>query len=692
MRHTVTALLVLSLCAGLLAQAPPASSADVLLKAAMQKEQIDNDLPAALAQYKAIVEKFPKDPAAPKALLQMAGIYGRQGNVAAEREVYERIAREYPNSGTPAATARQRLGTAAAARLKETELVPSGKADAMLGRGRVSPDGRYISFEDQLFEAAGGTGNLAIWDVRSGQTTIVNKFSNVKPWADGFAEDSAWSPDGTQLAYAWAVEGDRRTRELRIVDRGTGRHRVVFRSADGTIWVKPFSFSPDGRHVLTSLAVPAGEGTVRSSELALISVADGTKRTVKAFDGHVPGNAVFSPDGKYVAYDFQPQRNAEVRDVSVIALDTGRESPVANDGAANEVLLGWLPDGHVLLTSDRQGTVDALVVPVRTGAVSGVPAVVKRDVGQLEPQGVTRDGRVFVLKSVAYRDVYVAELDPVTGKAIRPPAPLTRAQPTVKRSEPAFSPDGTRIAYVQSAPGVPQSVVIQTLATDELRVYPVRVRNIDWPLWHPDGRSFIFDGTGEDNVQRTFQLDLQSGAVTHLSDSIVAGVSPDGQYLYGETRQRRGLLRRSLKDGTTTVIVPVEERQATGIAGILLSPDGRWLAYLSRGGGMGGASLLIRPATGGAPRVLTQNFAAGYARLAWSPDSRYVIFNDNATGLNRISIDGGQREPLGIRGQGLGQITEKTMSADGRRLAFGVSRNRSELWVWENVIPKAKQP
>jgi Tol biopolymer transport system component len=672
----------------LLAQS--SSSPEILLKAAMQKEQIDNDLPAATTQYKTIVDKFPKDPAAPKALLQMAGIYGRQGNVAAEREAYERITRDYPNSGAPATTARQRLGTAGTSRFKETELIPTGKADAMLGQGHVSPDGRYISFEDQLIVAAGGTGNLAIWDTRSGQTTIVNKFSNVEPWADGFAEDSTWSPDGKQLAYAWGVEGGDRTRELRIVDRQTGRHRVVFRSTEGASWVKPHAFSPDGRFVLTCLAVPAGEGTVRSSELALIAVADGSKRTVKAFDGHVPGYAVFSPDGKHVAYDFQPQRSSEARDVAVIALDTLSVSTIASDTAANEILLGWLPDGHVLFTSDSHGTIDATVVRVANGAASGAPVIVKRDVGQLRPQGVARDGRVFVLKAVVYREVFVAELDPVTGKALRPPAPLTRAQPTAKRSEPAFSPDGSRIAYVQSALGVAQSVVVQTLATDELRVYPVRVRNIDWPLWHPDGRSFIFDGTGEDDVQRTFRLDLQSGAVSQLSDSIVAGLSPDGRYLYGETRQGRGLLRRDLIDGTTTVIVPLEDQKATGVGGILLSPDGKWLAYLARGGARGNASLLIRPAAGGPARVLTQGFAAGYARIAWSPDSRYVIFNDNPTGLNRVSIESGEREPLGIRGQGLGMITEKTMSADSRRLAFGVSRNRTELWVWENVIPKGK--
>jgi len=57
----------------LLAQVPPPASPEILLKTAMQAEQIDNDLPAAIAQYKNIVDKFPKDPAATRALLQLAG-------------------------------------------------------------------------------------------------------------------------------------------------------------------------------------------------------------------------------------------------------------------------------------------------------------------------------------------------------------------------------------------------------------------------------------------------------------------------------------------------------------------------------------------------------------------------------------------------------------------------------------------
>jgi hypothetical protein len=64
------------------------------------------------------------------------------------------------------------------------------------------PDRRFISSADQLIISAGGTGNLAIFDVKAAHTTIVNKFSNLKPWAEGSTGDSMWAPDGKQIAYA----------------------------------------------------------------------------------------------------------------------------------------------------------------------------------------------------------------------------------------------------------------------------------------------------------------------------------------------------------------------------------------------------------------------------------------------------------------------------------------------------------
>jgi Tol biopolymer transport system component len=565
---------------------------------------------------------------------------------------------------------------------RDRQIAVTGDAQGQAGTGRISPDARFISFADWVV-----TGSLAIFEIRTGATSIVNKFSNVTPWADGATGQSIWAPDGTQLAYAWHPEGGA-SPEFRLVERDTGKHRTLYVTRENGP-AAPLDWSPDGRFITVAIGNAAGSGTVGATALVLISVSDGVAKTLQRFDGSMPAGAFFSADGRYIAYDASPARDSP-RDVFVLDTVDGSETPLLPDASTDDRVLGWLPSGHVLFTTgSSDAVVNARVIRIVDGRPQGSAVMVRSDVGPLEPQGVARDGRVFVQKVLDVNDIYLAELDPATGRAIRQPTLVPGARPGVTRKEPAWSPDGTRLAYVRTVLGWPQTVAIQTMATNEVREYKVGIRNIDWPLWHPNGRAFIFDGTGSDHVQRTFTLDLQTGQVTALSDSIVAGLSPDGQYLYGETRRGQGLLRRSLLDGTTSVVVPLEDVKARGIGGILLSPDGNWLVSLTRGARRGAASLLLRSTSGGPVRVLTESFAAGYARFAWSRDSRYVIFNDNATGLNRIAINGGKPEPLGIRSDDFGMFREKSMNVDGRRLVFGATRGGRELWQWVDVCRRS---
>jgi Tol biopolymer transport system component len=672
----LVACVAIGISTALLAQTQTPASPDVLLKAAMQKEQVDGDLPGALALYKDIVAKFPKDAAAPKALLQMAGIYGRQRNQSAAQAAYERILREYPASGEPATVARSRVNGAATSVFRQTQLEVGGRAAGMLGSGRVSPDGRFISFD-------GGSGSLAIWDVLNDRVTDVPRAADATPYADGSAQGSAWSSDGTQLAYAWRFRGGVQERELRIVDVKTGLHRVVLRTTADAPYIGPFAFSPAGDQILASLATGARGGGVGVANLVLVSTADGTTRSLVQFEGSEAGGAVFSPDGRYVAFDFQPDANSKARDIAIVNVATAERTVITEARAGNDTLLGWLPSGHLLFTSDRDGTSDAWRLLVTDGVPVGEPVLVKHDVGQLQPQGVTRDGRVFAWKWIAIRDVFIAEIDPATGRAIGPPASLARPQPAFWRSEPAWSPDGTQLAYVQSGPGLPQSIAIHTISTNEVRVYPVPVRNIDWPIWSADGRLFVFNAIREgDGSGAIFQLDLQSGRVEPFHDQLgaVVGFSPDNRFAY-LNGARLGLRRWDSTDGSIATI-------GQGATGMTLSPDGQWLAYLTQPAG-GVRSLVVRPVTGGEAHVLSDMRSRVYPRFTWTPDSRYVIFHD-AEGLQRVSREGGAPSSLGIPDAGF--VTEKSMNADGRRLAYAVSRDRTELWVWENVVPKEKQP
>ena len=73
--------------------------AEVLLKAAMQKELVDGDLKAAIEQYKKIVANYSsKGEVAAKALVQMGRCYEKLGSTEA-RKAYERVLRDYAGSG-----------------------------------------------------------------------------------------------------------------------------------------------------------------------------------------------------------------------------------------------------------------------------------------------------------------------------------------------------------------------------------------------------------------------------------------------------------------------------------------------------------------------------------------------------------------------------------------------------------------
>ncbi len=238
MRRTVAVFVALALSAGLLAGSQTPASPDVLLKAAMQKEQVDGDLPGALALYTDIVAKFPKDAAAPKALLQMAGIHERQGDREASRAIYQRIVATY--SGGPAAKV-------AAERLAALNPQDDGPLDrslnwpgnaSMAASPAMSPDGRYVSYIDM------NTRELTVRDLEAGKARQLTQIFK----AGGFVDASAISRDGKFIAFA-SQEKDRTRSGVRVLPISATEEttpRLVFEGA----WTVPKEWSQDSRHLV----------------------------------------------------------------------------------------------------------------------------------------------------------------------------------------------------------------------------------------------------------------------------------------------------------------------------------------------------------------------------------------------------------------------------------------------------------
>ena len=81
---------------------------------------------------------------AAQALLRMAGCYQVTGDTEAQR-VYERIVRDYSDQADIAARARTQLTSPVSARPRGDHKVKNGPG-VTWGEGRVSPDGRFISY------------------------------------------------------------------------------------------------------------------------------------------------------------------------------------------------------------------------------------------------------------------------------------------------------------------------------------------------------------------------------------------------------------------------------------------------------------------------------------------------------------------------------------------------------------------
>jgi Tol biopolymer transport system component len=161
------------------------------------------------------------------------------------------------------------------------------------------PDGRYL--------AHGGGGYLWVRDLRTGESRRLTDRSQ------RLVEYSSVSPDGELIAYAWW--NDAGGMELRVSGVDGSQPRVLY-GDESVTWLAPYDWSPDGKHILANLT---GE---EWNEIALVSVEDGTVRVLKTFDTGGPGKLSFAPDGKYVAYDWRPDRGVP-GDVFAIEVDEG---------------------------------------------------------------------------------------------------------------------------------------------------------------------------------------------------------------------------------------------------------------------------------------------------------------------------------------------------------------------------------
>lgn len=319
------------------------------------------------------------------------------------------------------------------------------------------------------------------------------------------------------------------------------------------------------------------------------------------------------------------------------------------------------------------------------------------------PMGFTRAGTFYYGYAPRARDVYIAKLDPETGKIAGRPEKLASRFEGLNSSS-AYSPDGKYLAYVSGRSPLMMSEVrlnllrIRSLDTGQERelVTNLRLNRLDTPRWFPDQRSLLLAARDESARMGIYEVNVQTGEATALVQETPEGVfhsqvtSRQGKAFFfvelDKTKDLCRILFRDLASGQEKELyrAPFIERFT-----LSLSPDGRWLAFLNR---TDNRVLRVMPATGGEPRELYRFVHRGnhYITHAWTADGKYILLSrwrseqGSPWTLWRVPVAGGEPQEMGL------EMECDTLSVhpDGRQIAFSASSSPTynEVWVMENFL------
>jgi Tol biopolymer transport system component len=232
-------------------------------------------------------------------------------------------------------------------------------------------------------------------------------------------------------------------------------------------------------------------------------------------------------------------------------------------------------------------------------------------------------------------------------------------------AEPAFSPDGTLVAYSAGASERADIWVVDPDGGEPLRLTdgPAEKRR---PAWFPDGRSLAFVSiqNGAGSIWRVSRLGGSTRLLLENAD--MPAISPDGSRIAFSRAAPSGKLRiwvAPLADASRAERLTGDEDGQEDHVNATWSPDGSRLCYSDQ------HDLWLTSAAGGRARKFTSD-GTGNWEPVFSPDGSSVYFSSfrsEPQSIWRSSLDGGAPERIT---PGTGTANHPSLSGDGRRLVF----------------------
>ena len=468
------------------------------------------------------------------------------------------------------------------------------------------------------------------------------------------------SPDGTHLAY---VTGDPATRSLHLRDLSQLEGSMV---TGGDLSYLPF-FSPDGEWIafvtpgeLKKVSVSGGtpltiakvnfcRGATWASDdtiiftpeqeapLFRIPAAGGEPEQVTTLDadeGEVTHRWPWAiPDSNIVLFVSHSQ-NAQFSEANIEALNlkTGERKELVRGGTYPR----WADSGHLLYV--REGTLYAVPMDPATLEVKGTPGPVIENLTTNEAAygtahySVSNDGKLVYMQGSAVATGYnLALVDRAGGST--PIGDKIDVYWT-----PAISPDGRRLAMSILPGGSNGDLWVEDLD----RNIRTRLTFSDGPdinpTWSPDGEWIYFSSNrgASTNIFRV-AADGSEQPVQLTDDDLnqrPTSISPDGKTLVFSQQMAEtqwDIMTMPLDgEGEPEVFLSTPFAEGAG----KVSPDGKWLAYMSNESGE--FQIYVRPFPTGRGEWQISDDVSIYPR--WSTGGNEIFFR-TATGIASAAVD-----------------------------------------------------
>jgi uncharacterized repeat protein (TIGR01451 family) len=487
----------------------------------------------------------------------------------------------------------------------------------------VSPDGTRIAFE-QTRDGVGSWHDLFVVGVDG---------TGLRQVTDGTNDNRrpTWSPDGTALAFE--RRDDAGVPQVHRVPVDGGPVTALTARPDGA--GEP-AWDPDPTH--DRIAYTAAPGSADNREIHLMNSAGGNDRLVldPGWEGR---QASWSPDGATLAFlSRSTHPDGDRGEVDLVYTGEPRDDSCACEAVlrlAEDRLVtrpGWYaqPGTYgVRLLVNRTTAPDRYTVtlqdirPDATDPRDLGLTVLREDPGAAaDPDRLWRpvdgdpwtarpsyspDGRRIVVNRFETVDgrrvsrLYVVNADGSNPQLLELPG---RAAGDLE-TDPAWSPDGTRIAYTLTASGGPSQVAVANLTSKERKLVPRAGDSSDsQPAWSPDGATLALvrgqpEGTEADShvwtvdtrdptVQQDLTVRSCPGCVDYGpsfspdNKRITLGRGADGLVVTDTTGGGCQVLEPQTSGATCTDTLTAPEDGPHRPRDVAWSPDGRQLAFNAR--------------------------------------------------------------------------------------------------------------